>query len=80
MRRMLKSVIACGLLLALSLIFQGCQSIHSEGTNLSGSVRSLGGSNGYLLLQYPNGAFYVVDFAQNTAHEIGALPRVPLVK
>jgi len=76
MKRMVKSVIVCGLLLVLSLVFQGCQSIHSEGMKTCGSVTPLGGSNGYILLLYPNGAFYVVDLAQNNAHEIGALPRV----
>ena len=58
--RCAKLVVMCGFLLVLSLVFQGCQSIQSGGESVSAPLTSLGGSNGLLLLRYPNGDLYVV--------------------
>ena len=72
--RCAKLVIVCGVLLVLSLVFQGCQGGQSADTGVSAPVTSLGGSNGCLLLRYPNGEFYVVHLENNNASKVVGLP------
>lgn len=75
MRGMLRWVVTCGFLLVLSLVFQGCQGGQPGDAKVAGPVTSLGGSDGFVLVQHPNGELYVINLVNQNAYKVAGLPR-----
>jgi len=75
MRGMMRWVVVCGFLLVALLVLQGCQAGQSANARVSAPVTSLGGSDGFVLVQHPNGELYVINLVNQNAYKVAGLPR-----
>ena len=75
MKHVWRSVlVSCALLLVL-LACSGCTGVSPDKANVTNPVATLGASNGFVLLRYPNGDFYVVRLEYHDAYKVDGLPR-----
>ncbi|MHC4440739.1 MAG: hypothetical protein ACYS3S_25605 [Planctomycetota bacterium] len=72
-----KHLVLCLVLVGICIIGVNCVDVAAPPGSSTSEVVALGGSEGRVLLQHPDGKFYVVELQTRTVYEVTDLPTVP---
>ena len=71
-----KTIVRCLVVLAAMTRLPGCVNVQDQGVGRP-ALQPLGVSNGYVLLHYPDGKFYIVKLDSGDVREVSGLPKIP---